>query len=146
MKVNVIQVNSAVEEKADICAVKITEEIQSAIELLEDNRRSIPCADGSETVMCRTETIYYVESVDKRTYVYTKDKCYETKYRLYELEKILKFHYFRCSKAMIVNIRKIKSVKAEMNGRMTAELLNGEQIVISRYYVKELKRKLGLMI
>ena len=50
----------------------------------------------------------------------------------------------RCSKAMIVNIRKIKSVKAELNGRMIAELLNGEQIIISRAYVKELKRKLGI--
>ncbi len=45
---------------------------------------------------------------------------------------------------MIVNIRKIKSVKAELNGRMIAELLNGEQIIISRAYVKELKRKLGI--
>ena len=45
---------------------------------------------------------------------------------------------------MIINIRKIKSVKAEMNGRMRADLLNGEQITISRGYVKELKGKLGL--
>ena len=82
--------------------------------------------------------------MDKHTYVYTKDCCYETRYRLYELEDMLHMQCLRCSKAMIVNIRKIKSVKAELNGRMIAELLNGEQIIISRAYVKELKRKLGI--
>lgn len=94
--------------------------------------------------MCKTDKIYYIESVDKRSYVYTKENCYETKYRLYELEEVLSANFFRCSKAMIINLRKIKSVKGELNGRMNAELLNGEQIVISRAYVKELKRKLGL--
>ena len=48
-------------------------------------------------------------------------------------------NFFRAAKAMIINIRKIKSVKSEINGRMTAELLNGEQVIIARSYVKELK-------
>ena len=52
--------------------------------------------------------------------------------------------FLRCAKAMIVNIRKIRSVKSELNARMRAELLNGEQIVISRGYVKDLKEKLGV--
>ena len=82
--------------------------------------------------------------MDKRTYVYTKEECYETKYRLYELETMLNFYFLRISKAMIINIKKIKSVKAELNGRMRADLLNGEQITISRAYVKELKGKLGI--
>lgn len=144
MKVNVRKVDSPKEEGAEIRAVEITEEIQDAIGLLENKRAGVLCTEGAGTVVCRTDEIYYIESVDKRTYVYTKEHCYETKYRLYELEDMLPFHYLRCSKAMIVNIRKIRSVKAELNARMTAELLNGEQIVISRSYVKDLKRKLGL--
>ena len=94
--------------------------------------------------MLKTDAIYYIESVDKRTYVYTKENCYETRYRLYELEDILSFYFLRVSKAMIINIRKIRAVKAELNGRMRADLLNGEQITISRAYVKELKGKLGI--
>jgi len=144
MRVEVKQVGSYNEEQAIISAVTITEEIQSAIDILDSNCRVIPVISESETVMCRTDKIYYIESVDKHTYVYTKDHCYETKYRLYELEEVLNSNFFRCSKAMIINIRKIKSVKAELNGRMTAELLNGEQTIISRGYVKDLKRKLGL--
>ncbi len=144
MKVTIKQVNSSLEEHTDIYAVEITEPIRNAINLLENNCDCIPCTDDGETVICRTTEIYYMESVDKHTYVYTKEGCYETKYRLYELEEILGMNYFRCSKAMIVNIRKIRMVKADLNGRMLAELLNGERILISRNYVKDLKRKLGL--
>lgn len=144
MKVEVKQVTSKEDEQAVISVVTITEDIQNAIDILDHNCRVIPILSDGETVMCKTDNIYYIESVDKRSYVYTKENCYETKYRLYELEEVLSASFFRCSKAMIINIRKIKSVKGELNGRMNAELLNGEQIVISRAYVKELKKKLGI--
>lgn len=137
-------VSSYDEEGAKIKAVEVTDEIRSAIELLNHNCRTIPVTDGTDTIMCRTDTIYYCESVDKHTYVYTKDGCFETKYRLYELEELLNLNYFRCAKALIVNIRKIRSVKSELNGRMVAEMLNGEKIIISRAYVKDLKKRLGV--
>ena len=43
-----------------------------------------------------------------------------------------------------MNLRKVKSVKSEMGGRMNASLLNGESIIISRSYVKDVKGRLGL--
>ena len=45
---------------------------------------------------------------------------------------------------MIINLRKVKQVQYEIGGRMRAELLNGEEIIISRSYVKEIKRRLDL--
>lgn len=144
MKVEIKSVNSYEDEQAVINAVKITEDIQSAIDILGNNCRVIPVICDDENVMCQTNQIYYIESVDKRTYVYTKERCYETRYRLYELEKLLNSFFFRSAKAMIINIRKIKSVKSEINGRMTAELLNGEKVIIARSYVKDLKERLGI--
>ena len=144
MKVDIRKVYSENEERAEIHAVTLTEEIQNAVDILENNKRSIPVINSEETIMCTLDRVYYFESVDKHTFVYTKDKCYETKYRLYELEGMLSYDFFRCSKAMIVNIKKIASVKAEFNARMRAVLLNGEEVIISRNYVKDLKGKLGL--
>ena len=144
MKVDIRNVYSENEERAEIHAVTLTEEIQNAVDILENNKRSIPVINSEETIMCTLDKVYYFESVDKRTFVYTKDKCYETKYRLYELEEMIPYDFFRCSKAMIINIKKIGSVKAEFNARMRAVLLNGEEVVISRNYVKDLKGKLGL--
>lgn len=144
MKVDIRKVYSENEERAEIHAVTLTEEIQNAVDILEKNKRSIPVMNSEETIMCPLDRVYYFESVDKRTFVYTKDKCYETKYRLYELEEMIPYDFFRCSKSMIINIKKIASVKAEFNARMRAVLLNGEEVVISRNYVKDLKGKLGL--
>lgn len=45
---------------------------------------------------------------------------------------------------MICNMRKIKSVKAGDNARLHATLLNGENLIITRSYVQEFKKRLGL--
>ena len=144
MKVEIRQIGPAEEENAVISVNTITDSIRSAVDLLENQCRTIPVVSDGKTMMCRTDQIYYIESVDKRSFVYTKAGCYETKYRLYELEELLDVRFLRCAKAMIINIRKIRSVKGELTGRMRAEMLNGEQIIISRGYVKELKEKLGV--
>ncbi|MCR5250452.1 MAG: LytTR family transcriptional regulator DNA-binding domain-containing protein [Lachnospiraceae bacterium] len=150
MKVILEKVAKPEEEGAHIRAVELTEEVRNAVDLLENNCRSISVSrvgeekSPGESYMLGTNRIYYTESIDKRTYVYTKEECFETRYRLYELEDILGVNFLRVSKSLVVNMRKIRSVKTELNGRMTAELLNGEKIVISRSYVKDLKRKLGV--
>lgn len=144
MQVRFEQVAEKAQESALIKAVAKTEEIQSAIELLEGGAGSVAVMKEGGTYLCKKGAIYYIESVDKRTYIYTKDNCYETKYRLYELEEMLGTYFVRCSKAMIVHLRKVRNIKAELGGRMTATLLNDEQIVISRSYVKEVKRRLEI--
>lgn len=144
MRVTYEQVHTIEEEEALIRAVKKTEDIQAAMELLEGGSGNLAVTKEGNTYLCRISAIYYVESVDKRTYIYTKDDCFETKHRLYELEDKLGTYFVRCSKAMIVNLRKVRSVKSDLGGRMSATLLNEEQIVISRSYVKEVKRRLDI--
>ena len=117
MKVILEKVKSPEDEGAHIRAVDITEEIRSAVDLLENNCRSIPVTlireerSTGENYMLGTNLIYYTESIDKRTYVYTKEECYETKYRLYELEDLLSTNFLRVSKSLVVNIRCHSSVK-----------------------------------
>ena len=101
MKVVLEKVASPDSEGAVIKALSVTDEIRSAMDLLENNRRSIPVTDKEsmdygESLMLGTDLIYYAESVDKKTFVYTKDMCYQTKSRLYELEEILSSNFFRC--------------------------------------------------
>ncbi len=144
MNVEFVPVESADSEKAVIYATLKTPDIVAAIELLEGNSGGIPVVSDGVTYLCRQSAIYYIESVDKKSFIYTKDRCYETKYRLYELEDMLGHYFVRCSKAMIVNLRKIRTVKSDFGGRMETTLLNDEHIIISRSYVKEIKRRLEL--
>ncbi len=88
--------------------------------------------------------IYYFDSVDNKTFAYDKDKVYEINHRLYQLEDELKSTpYIRVNKNTIINIKKLKSFKSTINGRMEATLINGEKIKITRNYVPMLKEKLG---
>ena len=59
-------------------------------------------------------------------------------------QELLKQDFLRVSKQSIVNLRKIKSLKADINRKVRLTLVNGEQIVVSRMYSEELRRKLGL--
>ena len=144
MRVRFELVDSREKEQALIRATEKSADILNAMDLLENGSGGIAVTKDRSTWFCKLTQIYYIESVDKRTYIYTRDDCYESRDRLYELEEKLGPYYVRISKSMIVNLRKIQNVCAEPGGRMVAVLLNTERVVISRSYVKEIKRRLGL--
>ena len=144
MKVTFEIVDSPEKEEALIKAQSNTEDIKAAIEILEGGKRRLPLIKEGETVLLDTSLFYYIESVDKRSFVYTKEDCFESRLRLYELEDLLGAYFLRISKSMIVNLKKINGVKSDLSGRMEATMLNGEKIIISRSYVKEIKRRLDL--
>ena len=99
----------------------------------------------NETVLLDTDKILYVEAVDRKTFVYTNVDTYESELKLYELEQqLVERDFLRISKQSIVNLRKIRSLKTDVNRKIRITLQNGEQIVVSRMYSDELRRKLGL--
>ena len=84
--------------------------------------------------------VYYIETVDNAVFIYGQENVYEAKQKLYELEGILKDKYFlRVSKSLILNLMKIKAIKPALNGRYSAILQSGEEVIISRKYVAQLK-------
>lgn len=98
-----------------------------------------------QTYSIDINAILYIESVDKKTFLYTQGNVFLTEKRLYELESILdEKTFFRCSKSVIVNLEKIKSLRPEVTRNIRATLENGEIIVISRRYAAALKKLIGL--
>lgn len=88
--------------------------------------------------------ILYIESVDDKVFIYLKDECYESGRKLYEFAGMLETGKFaQISKSVIVNLMKIESIKPALNGRFLCHLVNGEDVIISRKYVPEIKEKLA---
>ena len=105
----------------------------------------IPGYKEDEIVMLSISRIEcFVVEGEKTFAVYSDGKRYIVRKRLYELEEKLGTYYVRISKSMIVNLRKVRNVSAEPGGRMVAVLLNDERVIISRSYVKDIKRRLGI--
>lgn len=106
---------------------------------------SVAAKRDGKTFQLRLEDIFYFESVDSHTFAYTEKEVYECSMRLYELEdQIAKTDFVRISKSCILNVTTLKNVRGLLNGRMEAELENGEKVVVTRHYVEALKKKLGL--
>lgn len=144
MRVRFEQVETKEQEQALIRATEKNADIMNAIDLLENGSGGITVTRDGNTYLCKLTQVYYIESVDKRTWVYTRDGCYESRDRLYELEEKLGMYCVRVSKSMIINLRKVRNVSAQTGARMIAELLNGEKVIISRNYAGEIKRRLGI--
>ncbi|MBR3143573.1 MAG: LytTR family transcriptional regulator DNA-binding domain-containing protein [Clostridiales bacterium] len=128
-----------------IRAPQLNNDIERMVAMMRMIDMQIAVRKDNETYLLDADKILYIEAVDRKTFVYTNSENYESELKLYELEQQLtERDFLRISKQTIVNLRKIKSLKTDVNRKIRITLQNGEQIVVSRMYSDELRRKLGL--
>jgi DNA-binding LytR/AlgR family response regulator len=145
MRVRIETIKKPEEEQVLIRCVRVNEEVKEIADFVKSRDDILTGCLDTQLYQLSLQDIYYFEGVDDKVYAYLKNKVYELKSKLYELEELYgKRQFFRCSKSVIVNLLKIECVKPALNGRFTAMLFNKEQIIISRQYVPELKKKLQL--
>ena len=128
-----------------IRAPHLNSDIEKMVAIMRMIDMQIAVRKDNETYLLDADKILYIEAVDRKTFVYTNSENYESELKLYELEQeLIERDFLRISKQSIVNLRKIKSLKTDVNRKIRITLQNGEQIVVSRMYSDELRRKLGL--
>ena len=128
-----------------IRAPHLNNDIERMVAMMRMIDMQIAVRKDNETYLLETEKILYIEAVDRKTFVYTNTDTYESELKLYEIEQeLIERDFLRISKNSIVNLRKIKSLKTDVNRKIRITLQNGEQIVVSRMYSDELRKKLGL--
>ncbi len=143
MDVRIEQIGKNEEELVLIRCRAVTEEVREIASFVKSRQGHVSGVSDSKRYEIAVTDICYVESVDGKTFLYTNDGVFETAYRIYELEDMLKpKHFLRIAKSMLVNLMKIQSIQPAFNGRFTAVLRTGEKIIISRNYVKSLKAAL----
>ena len=143
MDVEIEQVGRERKEQVLIRCHAVTEEVREIAAFVKSRQGSLTGMRDSRQYEIAVSDIYYFESVDGKTFLYTKDQVYETSYRIYELESMLRpKNFLRVSKSMLLNLMKIRSIRPALNGRLVAVLQSGEEAIISRSYVKELKSAL----
>lgn len=133
-------------EKPEILEIRcheISDEVREIVAFVKSRQGQLTGTADDRMYEIAVSDIFYIESVDNKTFIYCKNREYETKQKLYELEEMLRDkHFLRVSKSVLLNLMKVSSIKPALNSRFTAVLFSGEQVVISRKYVPELKKAL----
>jgi DNA-binding LytR/AlgR family response regulator len=123
----------------------MTPELLRMIALLKARDMLLVAYDGNNIHRLPPTSVYYIDAVDNKTFLYCSDKVYESKQKLYQLEEALdNSDFLRVSKSVIINLSKVKSLSPALSGRFEAMLDNGERVIISRQYVVDLKKRLGI--
>ena len=141
MKLEIRKVPESEPEVVEIRYHWITDEVRELISFVKSRQGQLTASRDGKRFEVPVMDLFYAESVDDRVFLYTARESYEIRMKLYELEDLLKNrHFLRVSKGMIVNLMKISSIRPALNGRFSAVLKNGEEIIISRKYVPALKQ------
>lgn len=122
----------------------IDKRLENLIEQIRIYSFSITGKKDNTSYYIKLEDIFYFESIDDKTFIYSKNDIYECDLKLYELEEyLLNTSFTRISKSCILNTEKLKGVKAMINGKLEATLYNNEKVIINRHYVKSVKDELS---
>lgn len=145
MKITIQDCSPEEEEEIIIRCRSVDASMLKLIYSLKAGREKLTVSKGEKIFQVQPSEIYYFEAVDNRVFAYMEKEVFDTKSKLYELEKQLEnTDFFRASKSVIINLAKVRNICPAFNGRFEACMKNGEKLMVSRQYVPYLKSKLGL--
>ena len=145
MKITIETPDQGEEEEIIIRCRVLDEELMELIYKLKAGRGRLTAYSSQGMLILPVRDVYYFESVDNKVFAYCRKEVYEVHKKLYELEQELGSQDFlRISKSSIIHLSKISYLKPLFNGRFESVLKNGEKTLISRRYVAEMKKKLGI--
>lgn len=115
-------------------------QIQKLVNKIESLKPKILVSNDSGNRMLALEEIYYAESVERKTFLYTAHEVYRCSKKVYELTKEWEsYGFIQIGKALLVNMEALIEVKPLWNSRLEGTLENGEKVIIARTYIKRVK-------
>ncbi len=129
------------EDEVIVNYLDMTPEIERIINYIKGEQTKLVGWKDKEQKVVDIKAILYIESVDGKTFAYTKEDVLKLDYTLTQMEQLLNdINFFRCSKSMIINIDKVDSLRSLPSNRIDAQMVNGEHIIISRTYASDFRR------
>lgn len=143
MKITLNQDPSVRETEVTINCPQVDEDILRLVAMLRVYQKKLVGILDGERRLLDVKDVLYIDTADKKTFLYTEKAVWESALRLYELEDALReLDFLRAGRSMIVNFRRVQSIRPELGGRLLVTMDNGEQVYVSRQYAGEMKEKL----
>ena len=147
MKVDIKIAENIGEPYAVIYTEKLTQEISDLAQEISGFQSSQGMLLGNledRIVILKPEDIILVRVINEKVFAVTEKETYRIGKRMYELLEQLGSGFLQVSKSAAVNLKCLESVEPSFNGVMLLHLRGGEKEYISRKYVPQLKKYLGL--
>ena len=145
MKVSVALSTEYKEPYAIIYTDRMTDEIQRLIDGFSLNESPVTALQNEkDIIILLPKEIYMVRVENGDTVIYGKDQSYRSRKRLYELEQQLGKQFMQISKSTLVNLSYMDSVESGFSGTLLLKLKNGCKDYVSRRYLPQFKKYLGL--
>ena len=145
MKVSVELSSEYKEPYVIVYADKVTDEIQKMIDILSASETPITALQNEDNiVILKPDEIYMVRVEDGDTIIFGEKQKFRSRKRLYELEQQLGRQFMQISKSTLVNLAYMDSIEAGFNGTLLLKLKNGCKDYVSRTYLPQFKKYLGL--
>jgi DNA-binding LytR/AlgR family response regulator len=97
-----------------------------------------------DIVVLQPNEIYMVRVEDGDTIIYGEKKKYRSRKRLYELANQLGKQFMQISKTTLINLSYMDCIEPGFSGTLLLKLKNGSKDYVSRKYLPEFKKYLGL--
>ena len=145
MKVNIDISAEYKEPFAVIHTDKVTGEIQRMIDIFSNSETPITALQNEEDiVVLQPKDIYMVRVENGDTVIYGAKQKYRSRKRLYELADQLGKQFMQISKTTLINLSYMDSIEPGFSGTLLLKLKNGDKDYVSRKYLPEFKKYLGL--
>ena len=145
MKIHIIYDDKAEEPEITVVCRELSDEVRKILSAAEVSENKLTGVKDGQVYILRHGDVIYMDTVDKKIFIYTREDVYETQLRLYELEKQLpRGDFFRANKSCIVGIRHIRSIRADIDGRLLLTMDTGDKLWVSRQYAAEFRKKIGM--
>jgi DNA-binding LytR/AlgR family response regulator len=140
MKLILTQCDGLPETEVEIRYAEMDSGVQSLVNRIEQSERYIYGEDNGRQYRILSDDIFYAESVDRKTFIYTQSEVFRSEFKLYQLlDKLQGADFVQVSKSCILNINVLDNIQTLLNSRMEGTLSNGEKITISRTYIPAIK-------
>ena len=95
----------------------------------------------AKTVSIDISDIYYIENVERKIFLYSKKDIYRYDGSMADIDSsISETDLDRISRTCFMNVSHLKEIMQIKNSHLEAVLDNGEKLIVSRKYLKDIKK------
>ncbi|KRK80792.1 LytTR family DNA-binding domain-containing protein [Companilactobacillus nodensis] len=150
MKINFNQDDKIPKNEIDVTvkAANFSNEVQELMKKLEELNSKfsvVPLSVDDRVVMVQIDQIIAIEVFENELTIYTHENVYRLRGQLKKMvERINDGNFVQISKNTVINLNHLDSLETAFSGNMTAFLTDDLKFSVSRKYLTELKRQLGM--